>query len=274
MRYLNAVETSFLSNYSTETVTELLCRKVPSAKNAITMSHRLADHAHLAGSEEDFDDAKALLEIFQTHFSIAASGDEPIFAAGSPESRRATLDIPNLSSPKAWIDTYYPIMNTPLDRKLEVLHSNGSVAWSADVEEVGDPMDKIASDHRTSVPTFHGLSKDGEVEGELIFANYGRKEDYDELEAAGTDFSGKIVTVRYGAIFRGLKIKGAQERGAAGVLIYSDPRDDGAVVVANGYEPYPKGPARHPSSVQRGSVQFISLYPGDPTTVSLCLILR
>jgi N-acetylated-alpha-linked acidic dipeptidase len=51
-----------------------------------------------------------------------------------------------------------------------------------------------------------------------------------------------------------------------GVLIYSDPRDDGVVTVENGYAPYPAGPARNPTSVQRGSTQYISIYPGDPTT--------
>jgi N-acetylated-alpha-linked acidic dipeptidase len=61
-------------------------------------------------------------------------------------------------------------------------------------------------------------------------------------------------------------VKGAQDRGAAGVLIYSDIRDDGTVTPQNGYTPYPHGPARNPTSVQRGSVQFISIYPGDPTT--------
>lgn len=66
-----------------------------------------------------------------------------------------------------------------------------------------------------------------------------------------------------------LQIKGAQELGASGVLIYSDPRDDGFVTVENGYAPYPAGPARNPTSVQRGSVQFLSLYPGDPTTPGL-----
>ena len=53
------------------------------------------------------------------------------------------------------------------------------------------------------------------------------------------------------------------------MLIYDDPRDDGAVTVANGYAPYPEGPARNPTAVQRGSVQFLSLYPGDPTTPGL-----
>jgi N-acetylated-alpha-linked acidic dipeptidase len=63
-----------------------------------------------------------------------------------------------------------------------------------------------------------------------------------------------------------IQVKGAQELGAVGVLIYSDPRDDGVVSVEHGYEPYPAGPARNPTSVQRGSVQFISIYPGDPVT--------
>ena len=79
------------------------------------------------------------------------------------------------------------------------------------------------------------------------------------------------------------QVKGAEELGAAGILIYSvctiisvsltgltflsqDPRDDGTVTVENGYTPYPHGPARNPTSVQRGSVQYLSMYPGDPTT--------
>lgn len=63
-----------------------------------------------------------------------------------------------------------------------------------------------------------------------------------------------------------MKIYGAQQLGAAGVLIYSDPRDDGYVTEENGYLPYPRGPAHNPSAVQRGSAQYLSMYPGDPTT--------
>jgi N-acetylated-alpha-linked acidic dipeptidase len=75
-----------------------------------------------------------------------------------------------------------------------------------------------------------------------------------------------IVLVKYGKVFRGLKVKAAQEAGAIGCLIYSDPGDDGEKTIKNGHMPYPKGPARQPSSVQRGSVQFLSSYPGDPST--------
>lgn len=51
-----------------------------------------------------------------------------------------------------------------------------------------------------------------------------------------------------------------------GTIIFTDPGDDGNITVANGYQAYPDGPARNPSTVQRGSVQFLSTYPGDPTT--------
>jgi N-acetylated-alpha-linked acidic dipeptidase len=83
---------------------------------------------------------------------------------------------------------------------------------------------------------------------------------------AGVEVNGTIVLCRYGGIFRGLKVKGGQELGAVGVLVYSDPRDDGTVTNENGYQYYPYGPARNPTSVQRGSVQYLSVYPGDPTT--------
>jgi N-acetylated-alpha-linked acidic dipeptidase len=59
-------------------------------------------------------------------------------------------------------------------------------------------------------------------------------------------------------VFRGLKVKRAQELGMVGVVMYTDPGDDGEVTEKNGYEVYPDGPARQPSSVQRGSVQFLS----------------
>ena len=78
----------------------------------------------------------------------------------------------------------------------------------------------------------------------------------------GLSVEGKIVLVRYGGAFRGLKVKEAQERGAIGVLIYSDPADDGYM---RG-DVYPDGPMRPASAIQRGSVQYLSIQPGDPST--------
>ncbi|KXN89501.1 Glutamate carboxypeptidase 2 [Leucoagaricus sp. SymC.cos] len=160
-------------------------------------------------------------------------------------------------------------MNTPLERALQILEDDNSVLWDADLKEhapEGDDKDQDAVKYADAVPTFHGLSANGDVTGHLVDGNYCSKDDYDKLVADGAPLKGSIVLCRYGGIVRGLKIKGGQENGAIGTLIYSDPRDDGTVTVDEGFAPYPDGPARNPTSVQRGSVQFLSIYPGDPTT--------
>ena len=107
------------------------------------------------------------------------------------------------------------------------------------------------------IPTFHGYSASGNVTAPFVFANYGTYKDFEDLVAANVTLKGKIALVKYGAIFRGLKVRRAQQLDMVGVVIYSDPGDDGEVTVENGYKPYPEGPAREPSSVQRGSVQFL-----------------
>jgi N-acetylated-alpha-linked acidic dipeptidase len=170
-----------------------------------------------------------------------------------------------LTKPTAWIDTYYPLLNYPLERKLQILDDSGSVLWNADVEERAEDGDESGK-YAHAVGAWHGLSKGGDVTGEVIFASRGRPEDFEKLAKAGIDPAGKIALIQYGGQFRGLKVKAAQEAGCVGALIYSDPRDDGTVTIENGYKPYPQGPARNPTSVQRGSVQFLSMYPGDPTT--------
>ena len=163
-------------------------------------------HPHVAASREDFQDDLVILKLFQDEFSIPAPDVPPVFPAGSHASRSATLDINKLSKPAAWVDTYYPVMNTPLDRNLQILDADGSVVWNADLVEDGDPADPEAAKYKDVVPTFHGLSADGEVQGPLIYANYGTQDDYLELLAKGTNFTGKLVLTRYGGIVRGLKV--------------------------------------------------------------------
>jgi N-acetylated-alpha-linked acidic dipeptidase len=116
-------------------------------------------------------------------------------------------------------------------------------------------------DPRVVMP-FNGSSGSGDVTGEVVYANYGRLEDFDQLAAQHIDLHGKIVIARYGANFRGVKVYLAEQRGAAGVLIYSDPQDDGYFKG----DAYPIGPWRPETGVQRGSVQYLFKYPGDPET--------
>jgi N-acetylated-alpha-linked acidic dipeptidase len=100
------------------------------------------------------------------------------------------------------------------------------------------------------------------VEGELVFVNYGIPEDYELLERHGIDVRGKIAIAKYGKSWRGIKPKLAGEKGAVGTIIYSDPADDGYALG----DPYPRGPFKHESGVQRGSVMDMPIYPGDVLT--------
>ncbi|KAF8309393.1 Zn-dependent exopeptidase [Clavulina sp. PMI_390] len=244
---------------------EELFISVPNAESAIATGKQYSTFPHIAGNEQDLETAKDFLSLLQTEFGIRAPHDLPLYDAGSPESREATLGIPKRFRPSAWIDKYYPVMNTPLELALEIVDDEGAVVWKANVDETpleGDP----ASEHTFEIKTFHGFSASGDVTGPAVYVNYGRKEDFDELAAAGANLTGTIAVARYGGVVRGLKIKRAQEAGCIGVLLYTDARDHGTATEAAGYAPYPDGPAIHPDAVERGSVQFISSYPGDPST--------
>ncbi len=126
-----------------------------------------------------------------------------------------------------------------------------------------DPYDVDKDSSESGMfPAFHGYGASGSAEGEVVYVNYGSPADFARLAALGISVEGKITLVRYGGAFRGLKVKESQDRGAVGVLIYSDPADDGYM---RG-DVYPDGPMRPPSAIQRGSVLFLSHVPGDPST--------
>jgi len=155
---------------------------------------------------------------------------------------------------------YRVLLNWPKVVRLEAYDASGKLLISGPTKEhvEGDPGQ---DDPRVVMP-FNGSSGSGDVTGEVVYANYGRLEDFDQLAAQHIDLHGKVVLVRYGGNFRGVKVYIAQQRGAIGVLIYSDPQDDGYYKG----DPYPLGPWRPETGVQRGSVQYLFKYPGDPET--------
>ncbi len=155
---------------------------------------------------------------------------------------------------------YRVLLNWPRVVRVEARDANGKLLMSGPTREhvEGDPM---GDDPRVVMP-FNSSSASGDVTGDVVYANYGRLEDFDQLAAQHIDLHGKIVLCRYGDNFRGVKVYIAQQRGAAGVLIYSYPQDDGYYKG----DPWPQGPWRPDTGVQRGSVQFLFKYPGDPET--------
>ena len=111
---------------------------------------------------------------------------------------------------------------------------------------------------------FFGYSASGDVTAEVVYAHSGNPEDYDLLKKNGISVRGKIVLVRYSNpySYRGFKALAAEREGAAALLIYSDPADDG---YTHG-KVFPDGPWGPESHIQRGAITYDYIVPGDPTT--------
>ncbi len=187
--------------------------------------------------------------------------------ASSPEDYR-TAEYVAAKFKAAGLETeivpYKVLLNKPVKIEIEAFDASGKKIMSGPARErVGpeDGGDPFQDDPRV-LPAFNGSSPSGEVTAEVVYANYGTPADFKKLAEMGVSVKGKIVLVRYGANYRGIKVYDAQLAGAAGVLIYSDPSDDGYFKG----DVYPKGPYRPSTAVQRGATQFLPIYPGDATT--------
>jgi N-acetylated-alpha-linked acidic dipeptidase len=180
---------------------------------------------------------------------------------GSPHDKANAERVRDLFAQWGWdakievFDVLYPTLKS---HTLELL---GPTKFVAGLKE--DTIDGDATSARTDgLPPYNAYGADGDVTAELVYLNYGMPQDYEDLARRGIDVRGKIVITRYGGGWRGLKPKLAQDHGAIGCIIYSDPKDDGY----GAGDVYPKGGFRPASSVQRGSVMDMALYPGDPLT--------
>ncbi|MFY9562036.1 MAG: M28 family metallopeptidase [Terriglobales bacterium] len=182
--------------------------------------------------------------------------------AGSPEDK-ATAEYVAKKFREAGLEAeiveYRVWLNYPSEISVDLTAPAGVEMHGPRREHVDS--DPFQDDPRV-VNTYNGMSPSGDAEAEVVYANYGSPEDFDKLKQMNVDVRGKIAIVRYGQNFRGVKVYVAQERGAAGVIIYSDPKDDGYY---RG-DAYPKGPWRPASGTQRGSVGYMFQFPGDPTT--------
>jgi N-acetylated-alpha-linked acidic dipeptidase len=135
--------------------------------------------------------------------------------------------------------------------------------WKASMREEPIPGDPYSARSDLGIP-YHAYSASGDVTAPVVYAGSGNPADYDWLGSQGIDVRGKIAIVRYSVpySYRGFKALTAQQRGLAGILIYSDPADDGA---GKG-RVYPDGPWGPPSHIQRGGVVYDFMVPGDPLT--------
>ncbi len=185
---------------------------------------------HIAGSKEDFATAQFVAQKFR-------------------DAGLETKIVP-----------YRVMMNTPNKVQVTAFGRDGRQLMSGPTPE--HVSDDLYQDDKRIATAYNAYSPSGDVTAEVVYANYGTPKDFAELAAKHISVKGKIVIIRYGKNFRGVKAYVAQQHGAAGVIIYSDPADDGYYQG----DIYPDGPYRPESAVQRGSIQYLFKYPGDPTT--------
>ncbi len=204
-------------------------RAVPAADSARAHLRRLTAEPHVAGTKEDYATAIYVRDQMKS-YGLAA------------EIKEYQVLLPYPKNPT--------IVELLAPRRQRLALKEAVVA-----EDSTSGTPKI-------IPLYNGYSASGDVSAPLVYVNYGLPPDYDALKKAGVDVKGKIAISRYGNSFRGVKAKVAEDHGAVGLFIYSDPADDG---YAQG-DVYPKGPWRPLSSAQRGSVQYLFMYPGDPLT--------
>jgi N-acetylated-alpha-linked acidic dipeptidase len=181
-----------------------------------------------------------------------------ISSPGSKENAEYILSEFKKSGWDAKIETFHVLFPTPKTRLLEMIFP---ASYKAILKEPALKEDST-SGQEGQLPTYNAWSADGDVTADLVFVNYGLPEDYEVLDKMGIDVKGKIVIAKYGHSWRGIKPKVAQEHGAIGCIIYSDPIDDGYFQG----DMYPKGAFKNEYGVQRGSVMDMVIYPGDPLT--------
>jgi N-acetylated-alpha-linked acidic dipeptidase len=218
-----------------ETAVESRFLAVPDPKLAEQHLRTLTQAPHVAGTAED----KATADYVAQKF------------------REAGLET-EIAEYRVWI-------NYPSEISVDVTAPAGVQMHGPTREHVDG--DTLPDDPRVVMP-FNGMSPSGDVEADVVYANYGSPEDFKKLDQLKVDVRGKIVVARYGQNFRGVKALVAQEHGAAALIIYSDPADDGW----RRGDKYPDGPWRPTTGVQRGSIGFMFEFPGDPTTPGIASV--
>jgi N-acetylated-alpha-linked acidic dipeptidase len=205
-------------------------RAIPSPENLRAYMQRLSARPHHVGSPYDKDNAEWILGKFK-EFGLDAH-----------------------------IEQFEVLFPTPKERLVELV--DGGPKFTAKLEEPAVRQDPTSDQQSEQLPTYNAYSIDGDVTAPLVYVNYGVPEDYEQLERMGVSVKGKIVIARYYHSWRGIKPKVAAEHGAVGCLIFSDPHEDGFFQG----DTFPGGPYRPADGVQRGSVEDMPLYPGDPLT--------
>ncbi|MFZ3217601.1 MAG: M28 family metallopeptidase [Candidatus Acidiferrales bacterium] len=222
------------SRVAAERALEQQLRAIPDPARAESDLRHITSEPHMAGTEASHRMAEWLLAQYRSYGFDAQIVPYSVWLA-QPREVRLELTAPEfkaLASPEQSFD-----------------------------------VDPQTSD-KSVLPAFNAYSPSGDVTAPVVYVNYGMQADYRALESMGISVAGKIAIARYGGCYRGIKTKLAEEHKALALIIYSDPEDDGYVAG----DVFPNGPWRPMTGIQRGSVEYTEIYPGDPLTPGVAAV--
>jgi N-acetylated-alpha-linked acidic dipeptidase len=226
----HAIVLSFLLHSVAFAIDEALIKSLNNSVSADKLREYhilLASEPHVAGTPGDERQIQRLMDAFSSMGLTPERHDFwPLLAA--PISASLSIVTPDPLN--------LPLQERPLPEDKDSQHPELSFGWNA-------------------------YSASGKVTAPVIYANFGREEDFEQLKSLGIDVSGKIVLARYGGNYRGFKAKFAEASGAAGLIIFSDPKDSGFTLG----DVYPIGGYFNDCCIQRGSIVTLG-YQGDPLT--------
>lgn len=184
--------------------------------------------------------------------------------AGSERNNELARHMAEVWKQQGWEDVRihrYDVLDShPREVTLEMV---SPVRYRASLREEAYDVDPDTSNKNVRTG-YTGFSASGEVTAPLVYAHSGNPEDYALLRKRGIDVRGKVVIVRYSNpySYRGFKALTAEREGAAALIIYSDPAEDG---YKRG-KVFPDGPWGPESHIQRGAITYDFMVPGDPLT--------
>lgn len=205
-------------------------------------------------------DFKALVSAERCKHRLRHLSEEP-HLAGTENSRKVAEYLRTEFESyglRVQVYEYHVYLPHPLEVHVELVSPGEHLAVG---KEASWEWDKDSYETEI-VPGYNAYSPDGDVTAELIYVNRGLPEDYQILKERGISVEGKICIARYGGSYRGVKAKVAGDNGAVGLILYSDPADDGYM---RG-DVYPRGPWRSADAIQRGTVKYIFQHASDPLT--------
>lgn len=194
-------------------------------------------------------------DTFREHLRIITSTPHPTGSAAQVEVGHylgRAMKAAGMTVREHPYDVYLPQLTDDVEA-----HIVTPVSMQLNNREAALPEDRF-SGHPDLLNAWNAFSGSGDNTGEVVYANYGTRADYRALDSLGISLDGKIVIARYGGNFRGFKVLFAEQRGAAGVIMFND-------APAEEVDPYPDGPMLNGEIIQRGSVLTLN-WTGDPLT--------